>query len=883
MNIKAHMIRHTHWDREWYLPFETFRTKLVRLIDSLLEEIDTNPQAPVFMLDGQTIVIEDYLEVRPNNKKRLTSAIKSGKITIGPWYILPDELLISGESHIRNYMYGQELCKQYGKSNDFAYLPDSFGHPAQMPQIITGLGLTAMLFWRGTSNKMDKTEFYWESLAKGIKLLCVHLPCGYGNSARLSEDLEKTVKRLDDMIDTLAEISTVDVVLLMNGSDHIIGQANATQIVEGYNNSTKKPYKIVLSTINDFLKEVTAKIGELKTYSGEISYGDRALLLGGTASTRTYLKQHHKKAETMMERYLEPLFAFESITKGKYDFTGYADYIWKSILKNAPHDSICGCSVDEVHRAMIARYEEIDIAQKTQFEDMCASICAPSNIKEEVNVLVFEPTSDKKQDLVQVEVDFDPMLIREVDFARSAILEYEDEIIHPSLPTGIEVFDEKGNKLPALMLKAQKAEYMYLQDEAMPETYKVNKATVLVNTNGMDYGVHCLTIKKGNSTNKQSQESKNYIENEFYKIEFEKDSFSVLDKKTGRTHREVCKLIDVGDAGDEYSYSWPKKDSSYTFEATAPPLCNVNSLCQTLEIQGRLMLPTELMADRQSRSEELTECKVNILVKLNKDTNRIDFNCNITNTAKDHKLLVSFPSGTYAKTSSAFSTFALNEFPIEVEIPKHYEEYPKLQHMCHGYASISDESYGITAGIKGICEYEAVNKNNQSYLMFTLLRCVGWLSRPDLLSRNGNGGWMIPTPQGQCIGSYDASFCVTYHNGDILTAKAYTEADRFLFPQKIYPMFKQEYIGENKLKFLSDLPSEIRISAVKTGKNNAIVVRIVNIGKQTVNFTLNIPCTKVYYANLAEQKEKEIANTGGFAISVNSAQIITLLIEGMGK
>ena len=147
MSMKAHMICHTHWDREWYLTREEFRTKLVRLIDGLLDIIDNVPEYVSFMLDGQTIVIEDYLEIKPYNRERLFAALKAGKIICGPWYILPDELLISGEAHIRNYMKGAQVVEEAGKKMEIGYLPDSFGHPAQMPQIIEGLGMNAMIFW----------------------------------------------------------------------------------------------------------------------------------------------------------------------------------------------------------------------------------------------------------------------------------------------------------------------------------------------------------------------------------------------------------------------------------------------------------------------------------------------------------------------------------------------------------------------------------------------------------------------------------------------------------------------------------------------------------------------------------------------------------------
>ncbi len=103
-----HLISHTHWDREWYQPFQIFRIRLVHLIDNLLAIMKNDPDYAHFMLDGQTIVLEDYLQIRPENEKYLKELIKQGRILIGPWYILPDEFLVSPEATIRNLLRGEE-------------------------------------------------------------------------------------------------------------------------------------------------------------------------------------------------------------------------------------------------------------------------------------------------------------------------------------------------------------------------------------------------------------------------------------------------------------------------------------------------------------------------------------------------------------------------------------------------------------------------------------------------------------------------------------------------------------------------------------------------------------------------------------------------------
>jgi len=160
---EVHIISHTHWDREWYLTFEQFRVRLVKLVDHLLEILEKEPEYRCFMLDGQTVLLKDYLAIKPWNKERIKRYIKEGRILIGPWYVLPDEFLPGGESHIRNLLLGDKLCREFGGKMNEGYLPDSFGHIAQMPQILKGFGIKSAIFWRGVSNKVKTTEFIWEA------------------------------------------------------------------------------------------------------------------------------------------------------------------------------------------------------------------------------------------------------------------------------------------------------------------------------------------------------------------------------------------------------------------------------------------------------------------------------------------------------------------------------------------------------------------------------------------------------------------------------------------------------------------------------------------------------------------------------------------------
>lgn len=896
------MISHTHWDREWYLTREVFRTMLVRLIDKLLDIIDSNPNYVSFMLDGQTIVLEDYLAIRPENTDRLKSALQQGKILCGPWYILPDELLISGESHIRNYLIGYKVSSQYGGFMSVGYLPDSFGHPEQMPQIIRGLGMDTMIFWRGTSNAMKHTEFIWQAPFHEAQVLCIHMPAGYGNSAHLLPGGQSNV-RLEKMIKNLHEKSHTDVVLLMNGSDHISVQHDILEIIDEFNQNTKTNYQIKLSTMIDYLDELKAELPELETFTGEFRYGDRSMLLGGTISTRMPLKQRNHLVQKKMERYLEPMQALQHMLGISTGFSGYSDYIWKKILENHAHDSICGCSIDEVHREMLTRFDCVEQLQDELMNQSIKQLEKNGVSREDLDIaaqlILFEPIQDRIADYVEIEVDVDPIKVQAVDYNISTIVDFEDQIQHPDIPKELRFQDENGREIAHVVLSKEKAYYTHLQDETLPEVYKVNRFKVGLMLPPFDYGVHVINVYKiddeDNHQNSnllknsgQLEESKQCyeIENEFYRIEFDLETatLNVLDKKTGRLHRGVHRIVDKGDAGDEYTYSWPKNDKEYGLDAknVTVKVESKGSICNEMIIQGHLSLPEQLTEDRKSRSSKLVDCELEIHVKLYQGLDRIDFHTIFDNQAKDHRLQVEFPTGVLVSRSSASSAFSVTQRDIDIEIPEQWVEYPQTTHPTHGFIDVGDEEYGLTVATLGLTEFEAENREEQSFIRLTLLRCVGWLSRTDLETRKGNGGWTIETPEAQCLGRHGFEYSLIYHTGDWRQGNSYGKCDRRTHGVRIQQLRDSHQLAvstENPLSFLSSLPPEVRISAVKPAEHgDSVIVRLFSIADKPIYAELKLPdlVSEVYITNLKEERIQQLdIDKGILPISVEPFEIKT--------
>ena len=351
------LVPHTHWDREWYRTHEQFRYQLVRLLDGLLDMLEEDPDFRHFTLDGQSILIDDYLEVRPGARDRLAKLVREGRILVGPWYVLPDEWLVSGEALIRNLRLGLRKARELGGAMDLGYVPDQFGHVGQLPQIFAGFGLEAAMLWRGVGEDIEETTFLWEA-PDGTSLFTVYLRNSYGNAVALPLDSDALAKRLREAASILEPHSRIPTLLLMNGSDHQFPQAGLPTVLERAVRSLPG-WSAEIGTLPGFVARAKREsTSDLAVHRGELRSGLRAPLLPGCASARLSQKQKDFENDRLLTRYLEPLATWLSALGGDPD-VDVIDLAWRIALENHPHDSICGCSVDGVHEQMESRFQRV--------------------------------------------------------------------------------------------------------------------------------------------------------------------------------------------------------------------------------------------------------------------------------------------------------------------------------------------------------------------------------------------------------------------------------------------------------------------------------------------------------------------------------------------
>jgi hypothetical protein len=254
-----YLVVHTHWDREWYQPFQRMRARLLTMMDKMLAQLESGA-LPCFHFDGQTIVLEDYLEVRPESARRIAKLVRAGKLQIGPWYLLADSFLPGGEALIRNLEIGARVARRFGKCAETGYLPDQFGHAAQLPQILAGFGLKAGVTFRGVGREVNRNRFIWEAL-DGTALPMVFLPFGYANGANLPTDsAEALIARLNEIAAREREFATGAPILVMNGNDH--AEPDPRVFERLHEAAGHAPFKAEVGALDDYAKRLSELLAD---------------------------------------------------------------------------------------------------------------------------------------------------------------------------------------------------------------------------------------------------------------------------------------------------------------------------------------------------------------------------------------------------------------------------------------------------------------------------------------------------------------------------------------------------------------------------------------------------------------------------------------------
>jgi mannosylglycerate hydrolase len=722
------VVPHTHWDREWYLPLEDFRIRLAQVVDELIETLEAGP-GHRFTLDGQAVLLEDYLEIRPEMEERLRALLASGRVETGPCYVLPDEFLVGGESLIRNLLHGRAVCARYGATPaGVGYLPDGFGHPAQLPQLLRGFGLETFVFSRGLGSERERVggRFRWRA-PDGSEVLALPQPVDYAAAASLghsrrsaeTDPARNAADRIEQILRAeapmLADPEFRDL-FLGNGVDHSALQADLPEVLAGLR-ELKPGVEVRLALLSEYARAMTVANGRLPGFEGELAGGARANVLRGVNSSRMYLKQANERCERELAS-AETLCALALLTRPGFRYPrGELRLAWRELLRNHPHDSICGCSVDEVHDDMGQRFRTaLQIARRVADMALHALGGAWPGGDNELEPHLLEgayrwayrpsPGGPVRTDTLSGAASF----VNTLPFARRRLV----SLAGVGRRAGFE-----------LELDGFSAATVSLDDPPSPPSEAGARAP-----------------------------DERTIESPRYRVTAAIDgTLTVLDRASGVTVEGLHRLDDVADRGDSYTFCPLEGDDPRAPGTAAVRVTASGPVFAELELSYDWELPAELAPGRRERSRETVPCAVVTRVRLAAGSERIEFTTTVANRASDHRLRVRFPCPGPVETVRAEGHFAVVRRPLRPVWSADWFEPPHDTHHTLGAVAAG----GLVVLGKGLPEYEATEEGE---LALTLLRCIGWMSRDDLATRRGGAGPQLPVPGAQCHGDHVFEYAV---------------------------------------------------------------------------------------------------------------------------
>lgn len=814
----VHLVPHTHWDREWYEPFQRFRLRLVNLLDEVLERAEGDPDF-CFTLDGQMAAVDDYLEVRPENRDRVAALVRQGRLAVGPWQILLDEFLCSGETIVRNLELGWAGAQALGAVMPVGYLPDMFGHCAQMPQILRRAGLEHACVWRGVPSSVREHAFRWVA-PDGSWVRTEYLPGGYGNGVDLFALPDRLAEAVARHRDDVAPWFGDDPVLAMFGTDHSAPLPALMGLVRGLD-ERRSPVRLAVGTLSDYVTARDPEQPGLREVTGELRSHARANVLPGVISVRGQLKRAMARAERMVERYAEPWSALWS----DQDHSRFLEMAWRRLVDASCHDSVTGCGVDETAvqvAARIAEAEQLGQAVRDQVLAALASNVGPDSF------VVLNPTPAERTTLVELdvalpEVGGTPFLSMHdgttlpVQVLSSTPTLLADEAVEPAdLGTllarihGRELFGQLVDRVvvadgditfhvahaPATdefdlaALRRDLAAASHRQTRpwrvrvvAEPRAWvltavplpPLGRAHVQVDTRDDGEAVtHGHRSADAEVAEPVRVEDEHALDNGSVRVEVEPAGTLWVRGADGTVLRGVGRLVDGGDRGDSYNWG-PLADDLLVDrpDGIRVQVVERGPLRAVLAVERDYSWPTGLDdADSDRRSPDLAPVTTLSLVELRTGEPFVRVAVSFRNPAADHRLRWHVPLSAPAPASAGEGQFCVTERGTEPEggCGEHpLPTFPASAFVCAGDATVL---------LDQVTEYELIGGGRE--LALTLLRSVGMLSVNVHPLRDQPAGPQLPVPAAQRVGEVvETRFAVLPGSGGWAAAGALAAAEVF--------------------------------------------------------------------------------------------------------
>jgi 2-O-(6-phospho-alpha-D-mannosyl)-D-glycerate hydrolase len=733
-----HLIPHTHWDREWYLPRAAFLGRLVPALDDLIDRLERQPAFHSFLLDGQTVLLEDYLRVRPEQTERVRALVRGGRLQVGPWYVLVDELVPSGESLLRNLLLGQLDAARLGSRSDVLYSPDAFGHPAVWPALAAEFGIGYGVLWRGLGGEpgQERDLYRWRA-PDGRSVLLYHLPPdGYEVGAALPADTVSLAEAWPRLRAALTARAATSQVAVFVGADHHAAHPEVAGLRETLA-ALEPEGEVRVSRLDDFLAAAAQEAGPLPELAGELRWSyDYTWTLQGVHGTRASLKRRHTEAELWLERVAEPLAALAAAA-GLGDRVPLLHQAWRTLVRSQFHDSIGGCTSDAVARRVVARIEDAESLAREIAGSAFGALVGddPDRAREHPEqtaprLVIWNPVPRERDGVVLADLTV---------FRR-------DVLIGPPggrVPRADSAARSLGLTGPAGPVRLQELGRYTAQERLdaprhYPDQDEVDVARVALTVPRLaGFGLVELGLAEPAPGEDQPgvHATPGGLGNGLVEIGIDRDgSVRLHDRSTDQRFAGLFALESSGDVGDTYTYAPPVRDRIRRLQRPSEVRVLARGpLVGALEVRGVLEVATGYVG-------------VRLVLSLHAGSRALRATLELDNQALDHRLRLRCPSGIPGPSAVAGAPFGQVERRPVHPSRRYPRETPVATAPAHRFVAATSRDRGLALLAPGFFEYELTQQGD---LVATLLRAVGQLSRADLATRPGHAGWPVPTPEAQ--------------------------------------------------------------------------------------------------------------------------------------
>lgn len=741
-----HIIAHTHWDREWFLPRAAFHARLIAMCDELIERLQADVTFRTFLLDGQTVLVEDYLRARPERENDVKALVKTGRLQVGPWYVLADELIPSGESLIRNLLLGAVDAERWGGRSDVLYSPDAFGHPGALPTLAREFGIKFGVLWRGLGGEQGQEHdfFRWRG-TDGREILVWHLPPeGYEIGAALPGAGARLPDLWTQVRATLVQRAAGKHIPLFVGADHHAPHPTLGRLRDLL--ADLEPASAFrVSRLDEFCQ--TAEGSPARPVAGELrwSYG-YTWTLQGVHGTRAPLKRRHGQVELWLERLAEPLVALTRLAaSGNRDRRPVLDVAWRTLVRTQFHDTIAGCSADSVAAAAEHRLAEVAAY---------AAELTRSGLHE---LAGYDPDRSRERAAGSV-----PALVLWNPAARprggvtvaDVTMFRRDVLVGPPPPADgrmtrhgpgyrpFALYGGDGRALPVQVLAQRVTHERSDAARHYPDQDEVDQVRIAFRAPALP-GLGVTAVKAGASASLSRTDDVRVhgraLENRFLQVAVEPNgSVTITDRRKNERYVELLRLEDGGDAGDAYTYCPPVRDRVKVSPPRGP-------------VAVRRLAAGPLVAALEARWEVTRGIAARMVVQLYADSPIVRATLEIDNRSSYHRLRARVATGLAGAPALAGAGFAAVErMPVTADPAAYPRETPVRTAPAHRFVAAARGGRGLAVLAPAFFEYEWTTSGD---LLVTLLRAIGDLSRGDLPTRPGHAGWPMAIPAAQCIGT----------------------------------------------------------------------------------------------------------------------------------